>query len=489
MSVPKFNLDLDPERLEALRASEACLRGVFSAMAEGLIIYDSAGRVVEANRSAERILGLSREQIFDPALREPGWRLVREDGTDLPRQEQLGMITLRTGVPGSNHVAGVRLPGGALRWIRLNSQPVTLGSARKPDFVVLSFDDITEALSMTAELRRARADFEAILHNVPAHITSWRRDRTLRFANRAALEHFGLEAGQAQDMSMREMFGAQRFAQIESFIEAALSGYRQSHDRALRLGESAPRHFHVQYVPDIQDDVVVGLYILAVDITELRNSYERVRELAQSLETVREDLRRSVAVSLHEGIAQDLFAAKLSLEHLMTHTRHVPQAAPACDELAAAIQACMNSIRQLANDLRPEGLAHNRLASVLSQHVHYFGARAGLEIDIAEAPGFPPLDEATRLVLFRAAQEILTNVAKHASARSVAILLRADAQRVTMQISDDGVGIEAQSLKKLGSLGLLGIRERMTALGGGMSVRRDQPRGTTVTVYLPLSSP
>ena len=200
MSVPKVDLDADVARLEALRASEACLRGVFSAMAEGLIIYDSAGRVVEANRSAERILGLSREQIFDPALREPGWRLVREDGTDLPRQEQLGMITLRTGVPGSNHVAGVRLPGGALRRIRLNSQPVTLGSARKPDFVVLSFDDITEALSMTAELRRARADFEAILHNVPAHITSWRRDRTLRFANRAALEHFGLEAGRVQDM-------------------------------------------------------------------------------------------------------------------------------------------------------------------------------------------------------------------------------------------------------------------------------------------------
>jgi signal transduction histidine kinase len=105
---------------------------------------------------------------------------------------------------------------------------------------------------------------------------------------------------------------------------------------------------------------------------------------------------------------------------------------------------------------------------------------------VAEDKGFPRLDESTQLLLFRAAQEALTNVARHAQATIVDIVLRAGDGIVAMEISDNGVGMADAALNKPRSLGLLGIRERFSALGGGLTVMRREPKGTTFTVYLPL---
>jgi signal transduction histidine kinase len=89
-------------------------------------------------------------------------------------------------------------------------------------------------------------------------------------------------------------------------------------------------------------------------------------------------------------------------------------------------------------------------------------------------------------MFFRAAQEALTNVARHAHASSIDIVLRADGEFITMDITDDGIGIEETALAKAGSLGLLGIRERIGALGGALLLRKSAGAGTTVSVRLPI---
>jgi signal transduction histidine kinase len=89
--------------------------------------------------------------------------------------------------------------------------------------------------------------------------------------------------------------------------------------------------------------------------------------------------------------------------------------------------------------------------------------------------------------LVRAAQEGLTNVARHAHATAVKVVLRAGRGGVAMSITDDGIGFTEASMHKPRSVGLVGIRERFAALGGGLVIRRRNP-GTTMTVYLPRSS-
>ena len=221
------------------------------------------------------------------------------------------------------------------------------------------------------------------------------------------------------------------------------------------------------------------------DITDLRKSYERIRELAQRLETVREDERRSVAYALHEGVAQDLVGATLDLNRLRAEAGGDAGIAAACDDVARSIEKCIGDLRELTNSLRPGTLAHLPLASAIGQYARQFGERSGLRIELIENSTFPRLSDATRLAFFRAVQEALTNVARHARATSVTIALDVEPGRLTMTIGDDGVGVGEGDLDKANALGLLGIQERFAALGGGLAVLRREPRGTIVTVHLP----
>jgi signal transduction histidine kinase len=145
----------------------------------------------------------------------------------------------------------------------------------------------------------------------------------------------------------------------------------------------------------------------------------------------------------------------------------------------------MESARRMANDLRPAAFAHMILQTALTQHIQGFAALSSLKISIREIAPFPQLDEATNLAFYRATQEILTNIAKHAGATSVDIQLRSGGGRLWIEIDDDGVGIRDEDLTKSGSLGLLGIRERFMALGGGLTIQKREPRGTRVVVYIP----
>jgi two-component system sensor histidine kinase UhpB len=221
------------------------------------------------------------------------------------------------------------------------------------------------------------------------------------------------------------------------------------------------------------------------DITELRNSYERIRELAQRLETVREDERRSVAHALHEGVAQDLVAATLDLNRLRAQAGDDPKVAQACSDVSRAIDKCIGDLRELTNSLRPGTLAHLPLVTAVSQYARQFAERSGLRIRVTETSPFPRLNDATRLVFFRAVQEALTNVARHARATEVTVDLAMHPAHLTLTVSDDGVGVSEQDLGKPNALGLLAIQERFAALGGALTVTRREPRGTTVTVRVP----
>ena len=96
------------------------------------------------------------------------------------------------------------------------------------------------------------------------------------------------------------------------------------------------------------------------------------------------------------------------------------------------------------------------------------------------------LDEGTRLVLFRAAQELLTNVAKHARATKVDVDLKAEAGHLVLEVTDDGIGLAKADLSKPGSIGLLGLREKFEALGGTLKILRPPGRGTSVSVRMPV---
>ncbi|MBD2502212.1 PAS domain S-box protein [Anabaena azotica] len=139
----------------AVKDSEEFYRFVVTAMSEGIILQQADGKIITCNASAERILGLSREQIIERTIDDQRWLAIREDGSPFPSEEYPAMVTLRTGQPCANVILGIYKPNGQLAWISLNTQPLHRENETVPYAVVTSFADISERQAALQERQQA----------------------------------------------------------------------------------------------------------------------------------------------------------------------------------------------------------------------------------------------------------------------------------------------------------------------------------------------
>ena len=147
------------EQEDASRA----LRSVVVAMAEGMILLDANGKIVECNAAAERILGLTRAQLEGRTSVDPRWRTIHEDGSPFPGDSHPAVVAQQTGEPVSHVVMGVHTPEGTLRWILVNAEPVHERAVASTYAVVTTFTDITEEIQTTQELAEARRQLGHVL--------------------------------------------------------------------------------------------------------------------------------------------------------------------------------------------------------------------------------------------------------------------------------------------------------------------------------------
>ena len=150
---------------EAQRQSEAHHRAVIESLAEGITVQDIAGAVRSANPSAERILGVTEEQVIGLTLDDSRWEAVRADGTPLPDEEHPSLAALRTGLPQRDVVMGLHRPDGTEVWLSVNAQPIAHPETNDPLGVVTSFFDITTQRAARQALQ-ARAVRETLLNRI-----------------------------------------------------------------------------------------------------------------------------------------------------------------------------------------------------------------------------------------------------------------------------------------------------------------------------------
>lgn len=150
---------------EAQRQSEAHHRAVIESLAEGITVQDVAGAVRSANPSAERILGITEEQMIGLTPADNLWEAVREDGTPLPVEEHPSLAALRTGQPQRDVVMGLHRPDGTDIWLSVNAQPIAHPETNEALGVVTSFFDITTQRAARQALQ-ARAVRETLLNRI-----------------------------------------------------------------------------------------------------------------------------------------------------------------------------------------------------------------------------------------------------------------------------------------------------------------------------------
>ncbi|MDY6806082.1 MAG: PAS domain S-box protein [Cyanobacteriota bacterium] len=149
--------------ITSLAESEARYRTVLSAIAEGIILQSGDGTIRACNASAEKILGLSAQEMMERTSTEPHWRAIKEDGSPFPGEEHPNSVTLRTGKPCHNVIMGVQKVDGTLTWISVNTQPLFRPNENSPYASVASFTDITERKETETALRSSEERFRNLV--------------------------------------------------------------------------------------------------------------------------------------------------------------------------------------------------------------------------------------------------------------------------------------------------------------------------------------
>lgn len=218
----------------------------------------------------------------------------------------------------------------------------------------------------------------------------------------------------------------------------------------------------------------------------VRERTTTLAELATHLQQVREDERGHLARELHDELGSLLTAAKLDVARLKSK---IDVSSPDVSERIAHLVETLNSgialKRRIIEDLRPSSLSNLGLTTALEILTREFAERSGLEIDSSlEQVDLP---ESTQLTVYRIVQESLTNIGKYAQASHVIVTVHNYPTYVAVQIQDDGRGFEVASTRP-NSHGLAGMRHRVEAAGGRLTVASQVGKGTTISAVIPLNT-
>lgn len=227
-------------------------------------------------------------------------------------------------------------------------------------------------------------------------------------------------------------------------------------------------------------------FVIIRDITQRKLAEQTQKRYAQRLIVQEEDLRKSIAMDLHDHVGQLLVALGFNLRHLGLR---VPEGAAGeipqiLEDSRLLLKDVNTSIRDLMAELRPHQLDTLGLVEAIRTYGMRYQKRTGIKVEILAGEDFPRLGSTLETTLFRITQEALNNTSKYSGASKVTVVLH-DAGGVSLTITDDGKGFEPQDVlpQPTGSgWGLTIMRERTELLGGSFSLETAPGKGTTIRV-------
>jgi PAS domain S-box-containing protein len=320
------------------------------------------------------------------------------------------------------------------------------------------------------------------------------------FVNRSAAQQLGWPAEQILGRNMHELIhhshaDGRHYPECDCPIFRA---FRQGlpcrvDDEVLWRADGSAFDAEYSSHPIVEDGVLQGAVVTFLDIGERKRAQElqRVRELAHHLETVREAERTRIAREIHDELGSLLVALKMDVNWLARRIADRGELVAKCHGMGRLIDTAVDNVGRIITDLRPSILDHQGLWAALEWQAQEFveAAEIASDLQIHVAAGVAPPQGPLAIAVFRIFQEMLSNVARHAQARQVAIRIAVDdppAPVLYVDVRDDGVGAEPAALNDARSYGVMGMRERAAHFGGRLTIDSAPGQGTRVRLVMPL---
>jgi PAS domain S-box-containing protein len=468
------------------------LEAAFTAAHEGIVTVDAQQRIVMINPAALRMLGCSENEALGSRLsrfipqaqRGAHARLVRAfdaSGAALLSWRERGVVH------------GLRVNGEEFQaLVSVARVDVQRGGVKRRYFTAL-LRDLSEEQALRSQLDALNQHMRTVFELAPVAI--WITDAgRIDFANRACATLFG--AARREDLvgqPIERLIAPESRPSVLAAVARALSTDGTSPTQTERItrldGSVRDVVIAVAALPDhgrsTVQMVITDITERAEERRELERSRRELRQLSANMVIAREDERRRIARELHDELGQRLTALKMELASL--------QAGAPDDTRASRIGAMIDmvddtvaSVRRIATELRPLMLDDLGLNAAIEWLAHGWAARMGIKVHLRLGAKDPDVGEAAAIALYRMVQEALTNIARHARASEVRIVLQQVAGELRLTVQDNGAGFSEASMYREGSHGLMGIRERAYMLGGELEIGNARGGGGRIRVRLPL---
>jgi PAS domain S-box-containing protein len=380
-------------------------------------------------------------------------------------------------------------------WFRLVAKPL-----RRPHSgaVILHFE-ITSHVLLAEKLRRTQAHYSALLENPVDVATVLAANGNIRYQSPASEGVFGIRPEELVGHPIFEFVHPDDSDAVRELLRDCLRYPQRKHpceyrfrnrNGSWRVLESTARKL-LSYPEggiilnsrDITLQKMAEKALLAKQDALVRGR-EELEALAARLFREREEERRRVAAALNGSLSQRLAAISLQAAHLASRADGPGQ--------SGALQECVASLgrylHDLAGGLHPAALDHFGLAVALRDYCAEFTRKEGIPVNYAHRGISTRLPGHTAATLYRIAEEVLANIAKHAHAHQAWVTLSRTAKGIRLAIHDDGAGFDPAAVDPGSGLGILAMRERLRGVKGSLSIRSRSGAGTEVIALAPLSS-
>lgn len=356
-----------------------------------------------------------------------------------------------------------------------------------------------------AALAESNALLRAVSDNTPDAIFVKDRNGRMIFANPAKLRLLGKERDQVIGLSSDELYlekdDAARVMEEDRIV--ILGGKPKTFETTTRYAYGM-RTMHSTKAPWLDaKGQVMGLVGISTDITDRKRMEDalkahetqlealvaartfEVSELIGHLETTREEEKRSIARELHDDLGAALTALNMHLSLIFQQMPPEPKFTERSVKIKALLSSITDATRRIQNGLRPDKLDVFGVKIAIAEQAAEFEKYTGVVCNVNlpdDQLGYAPRVD---IALFRIVQEALNNIAKHAKATHVDVVLDDVDDEIVLTVRDNGIGIPAENPGGMSTHGLRGMRERVAYLGGTVRVNGADGKGTTIVITIP----
>ena len=472
---------------EALQKSEQFNRAIIESSNDSITILDLKGRILFVNEKAVDRMGAKPEFLFGRLWYQFWPKSVRAMAREQFKVAQKGGVGR---FHGSSFAAN-----GKIRWWDVAITPMTDQAGGVARMLVVS-RDVTDQKDAEEKLQKKETFFRSLVENAHDFVTVMSYDAMILYESPASERILGFRAEEKLGKNCLDYLHPDDKERVTGELAELVQGKREIKTLEYRYLHKSGRYVPLEVIARVSTDEN-GEPVVIVnkrDITERQQKESQLRKLVARLLKVQDEEQRRLARELHDETAQNLVLLDINLATL---ERDLPDRT---DEVQSAIaqsrtliSRSLREVRTISYLLHPPMLDEAGLQTALSWLIRGFSQRSDIQVDLDCPSRTDRFSPEVEIAVYRIVQEALTNIHRHSGSKTAQVKLERKGDSLILTIEDQGCGIPDTVLEKRTGVvesigvGIPGMRERLSLLGGQLDVRSDAS-GTSLMAVLPLKA-